>query len=89
MLLRQLQMTNQELGSLTLELAKYNSRLVEDIHKSDSILQADIDGSIISEWRLGAFLHRFNIPFQEVVFRYSLIDKGLALPGRYWAFFHT
>jgi hypothetical protein len=65
-----------------------NSRLIIDSANSANILTADMDGTVISEMRLLDLLNRYSIPFQEIVFRYSINGLGLALQGRYWASFH-
>ena len=81
-------MTEQQFDALTLELKQYNSKLMESKTTGENVLTVDMDGTIISEWRLLAFLHRFNVPFQEITFRYRKENEGMALQGRYWATFH-
>ncbi|WP_338868535.1 hypothetical protein WBJ53_17785 [Spirosoma sp. SC4-14] len=79
-------MTDLELEALTEELSTYNSRL-QAVNLADSRMTVDVDGSFISEWRLDAFLHRFSIPFQKIVFWYVTEGGVLACRGRYWASF--
>lgn len=81
-------MSDQQFTALNLELMRCNSRLIVDTANSENILTADVDGTIISEIRLLDLLNRYSIPFQEIIFRYSIKGLGLALRGRYWASFH-